>query len=94
VDKVDSLLLLLKIANAPFGSSMSLAGTAAELDHINPCVEAAKAVPQLRLELLDAAERCRAGRFGTKIDVVPDKSGLASGDIREEVEARIVEQAI
>src|SRR5208337_3786641 len=59
VDQVDSLPLLLKIANSPFGASMPFAGTAAEFDHINPCVEAAKTVPQLRLELLDAVKRCR-----------------------------------
>jgi hypothetical protein len=86
VDQVDLLLLLLEIANSPFGASMPFAGSAAELDYINPGIETAKSVAQLRLELLDATECCRATRFGrVQIDVVLDKSWFGSEEVCEEV---------
>src|SRR2546430_8147281 len=94
VNQVDPLPLLLEVADSPFSTSMALPCAAAKLDYISASIESAKTVLQFWLQLSYTADRNGIPRFRRKVDVVLDKSGFAPGNIREEVDAHIVEQAI
>src|SRR3982074_305066 len=77
VNQVDSLPLLLEVADSPFSTSMALPCAAAKLDYISASIESAKTVLQFWLQLSYTANRNGIPRFRTTEDGGLDKPWLA-----------------